>query len=53
MVENVNKMMYVYGFCMFFFLIMMILDFKTVGLLFCLSLNAVTAEYVIIKNFVY
>ena len=53
MFKNVNKVMYVYGLCMFFFLVMMVLDFKTIDLLFCLSMNAVTANYVILKNFVY
>ena len=53
MFKNVNKVMYVYGLCMFFFLVMMVLDFKTIDLLFCLSMNAVTANYIILKNFVY
>ena len=53
MFKNVNKVMYVYGLCMFFFLVMMVLDFKTIDLLFCLSMNAVTVNYVILKNFVY
>ncbi len=53
MFKNVNKMMYVYGFCMFFFLFVSIIEFRTIDLLFFLSINAITTNYIVARNFVF
>ena len=51
--ENVNRIMYTYGCVMFFFLLMTILDLKTVDLIFCLTMNIVTLKYIVGKNFIF
>ncbi len=53
MFENVNRIMYTYGCVMFFFLLMTILDLKTVDLMFCLTMNIVTLKYIVGKNFIF
>ncbi|CCY93363.1 unknown [Firmicutes bacterium CAG:884] len=51
MYKNAKLMLYVYGCLVVLFLLSLVCDFRTVGLIFSLCINAVTGKYIVIRNF--